>query len=667
MSNSETSKLEAWLRGLDEEVASSKLNVFETINLDTIHHLGGGSTDPPPSMSGLPVLDLGDDDGELQVVRKLGSGGMGQVHLARQRALERDVAVKRLPRRSDNPLAAYALLQEARVTGRLEHPNIVPVHMLGCDGDGHPAIVMKRVEGVPWRDLITGDATAMHETKVWSDDTRLLHIEILLEICNAVQFAHSMGIVHRDIKPSNVMVGMFGEVYLLDWGIAVPVGTAALSHNGDSSAPLPLGTPAFMAPELISFEGVVEERTDVYLLGACLHMALTGQARHQGDDLLDVFMSASASKPVDYADDVPAELATICNKAMSKKPADRHPDVQSFRQELNDYISHRGSLRLGAEADIRLAKLEELFRRQDAATQDLSGLRKLFTECRFAYKQALSEWQDNDQAQRGLQGCLEAMARFELSRGNDDAAQLLVDELDDTPQQLLHAVASARDAARAERDRLQALQELSEDLDIGVSTRSRFIWSIVLAVAVVFIGAIFLPVGREALVKRSNWTILLAFSIFGIAFMLTLYRGREQLLRNTANIRVAATIGIGLAAMMGQRTIAALEGIDMRVAGANDLMLCAVVSALASATVDRGMALIAAIYAAGAALIIVLPGGRSTTLAFIGAQAVAFTIAGIYWLVRRDEGMYSEHLDDSPPATGPAPPSSAADNTDIES
>ena len=180
----------------------------------------------------------------------LGEGGMGVVHLEKQVALDRKVAIKFL--RADTRTAhdVEALLSEAWRAGALEHPNILPIHALSLDEAGYPVIVMKRIEGVTWQALLRDPAAmAAHAPGKHPLDE---HLRILQQVCNAAHFAHTRGIVHRDLKPENVMVGSFGEVYVVDWGLACAPGPAGQLA----------GTPAYMAPEMTG-RGDISVQTDV--------------------------------------------------------------------------------------------------------------------------------------------------------------------------------------------------------------------------------------------------------------------------------------------------------------------------------------------------------------------------------------------------------------------
>lgn len=225
------------------------------INLDALRTQTAGTISTPAAeepvcIASLPVL--GGAHGDLQLGERIGDGGMGVVRVARQQALQRDVAVKIVrPDGTRRSVAMGELVREARIAGGLEHPNIVPVHALARDDQGQVLLIMKRIEGRSWASLLAERTSAA--------DGLNTHLSTLMDVARAVHFAHARGLVHRDLKPANVMVGSFGEVYLLDWGIAVPVGTVTREI---------CGTPSFLAPEMVTPEAVIDGQTDVYLLGA---------------------------------------------------------------------------------------------------------------------------------------------------------------------------------------------------------------------------------------------------------------------------------------------------------------------------------------------------------------------------------------------------------------
>jgi eukaryotic-like serine/threonine-protein kinase len=183
-----------------------------------------------------------------EVTERLGRGGMGVVYAARDRVLGRDVAIKVLDAANPDAPLVQRLRQEAKILGRLEHPGIVPVHDAGTLPDGRAFYVMKLVRGHRL-DRALGAESSLGQ-----------RLERFLRICDAVSFAHAQGIVHRDLKPENVMIGSFGEVLVMDWGVAT-----LLDTDNDNSV---VGTPGFMAPE--QSRGVADTRADVFALGAIL-------------------------------------------------------------------------------------------------------------------------------------------------------------------------------------------------------------------------------------------------------------------------------------------------------------------------------------------------------------------------------------------------------------
>lgn len=183
-----------------------------------------------------------------EVTERLGRGGMGVVYAARDRVLDRDVAIKVLDAPNPDAQLAERLREEARILGRLEHPGIVPVHDAGTLPDGRAFYVMKLVRGDRLDRALGAEASLGQR------------LERFLRICDAVSFAHAQGIVHRDLKPENVMIGSFGEVLVMDWGVAT-----LLERDNDNVV---VGTPGFMAPE--QSRGVADARADVFALGAIL-------------------------------------------------------------------------------------------------------------------------------------------------------------------------------------------------------------------------------------------------------------------------------------------------------------------------------------------------------------------------------------------------------------
>lgn len=321
----------------------------------------------------------GEPRSDLEVRGVIGEGGMGRVLVARQHSLARDVAVKTA--RPDAPESARAaILDEGAITGQLEHPAIVPVHALGLDAAGRPAMVMKRIEGVSWDALLEDPSHAGWEGWEGTPQDRLPgHLQILTAVCNALHFAHSRGVVHRDVKPQNVLIGRYADVYLADWGVAGELGARAQGL---------CGTPAYLAPEMVS-QAVVDARTDVYLLGATLHAVLTGQPRHPGATVTESLVHARTSPPFAYGPQVAPELADLANRACHLDPAQRPRDARAFRDELAAYLRHRDAVALAQKAQARLAEAEPLLAQPEVDLGQLERLERLLAEARFGLEQSL--------------------------------------------------------------------------------------------------------------------------------------------------------------------------------------------------------------------------------------------------------------------------------------
>ncbi len=387
---------------------------------------------------------------ELRTGKLIGEGGMGVVHEAEQVALGRVVAVKTLkPGRGDQG-AASDLLREAWVTGALEHPNIVPVHHLEIDEQLQPLLILKRVDGVEWSKLFN-DATEV-QRRFGATDLLAWNLGILHQVLNALRFAHARGVIHRDLKPSNVMIGNFGEVYLLDWGIAASLHedtTGRFPHISESSDLA--GTPSYMAPEMLGREDAppMSERTDIYLAGSVLYELITGLPPHRGKDALAIITSVILSKPA-LPSDTPAELAQICMTAMQPDPAERYTSVEALQHALQRYVEHRGSLRLAGTAAVQLAELVELARANAPAQRE--EIYRRLAICRFAFHEALAVWRDNAEARDGLNRAATVVAEYELACGDPRAAVTLLKELDHKPALLAKAQAAADAEVRRQKD-----------------------------------------------------------------------------------------------------------------------------------------------------------------------------------------------------------------------
>ncbi|MDK2971852.1 MAG: hypothetical protein PWP23_1607 [Candidatus Sumerlaeota bacterium] len=359
----------------------------------------------------------------------VGQGGFGEVWEAVQVSLGRLVAVKQIQEKHYTVLKApeeeqavleYQFRQEAIITAQLDHPNIVPVYDLGVDENGRPLLAMKMIRGRPWSDIIRQDAPEMP-----TEEFLMTHLPILVDLAQAVAFAHSRGLVHRDLKPSQVMVGEYGEVLLADWGLALSVREAASDYHilsnvvADIPTPLtansPAGTPCLMAPEqTLSTAEHISPRTDIYLLGGTLYYLLTGTYPHEAKT---AYLSMKRARrgivqdPQERAVDriVPPELGNLAMRALRPNPRERLASAELLIKGLKDYLSGASGRRKSFDITARVELKLQGFRK-DAAKELSSNLTReilrkhagdsaityeFFAECLSDIEQAAQLWPRN--------------------------------------------------------------------------------------------------------------------------------------------------------------------------------------------------------------------------------------------------------------------------------
>lgn len=415
----------------------------------------------------------------FEVTDTLGIGGMGIVREATQVVLGRPVALKTLrpDQRSDDSTAA--LLREAWVTGSLNHPNVPPVHDITMDDSGAPLIVLERIDGQSWSDYMFSQRRVREH--FGAEDLLEWNLGILMQVLNVVRFAHSRGIVHRDLKPDNVMIGEFGQVYVVDWGLAVTLRDSSGLIPSASVASDFAGTPAYMAPEMVGWRNLpIAETTDIYLIGAILYEILTGRPPHDADDPDNLIASVIRSKPA-LSKKIPRGLARICRRAMDPDPDGRFSNVEQVRLALQGFLQHRGSARLAMHSLSRLGELErELQAARPSDTEKRQELYRLYGGCRFGFQEALSNWPGNEAARDGMRRATEAMVAYELDSGDARAAAALCAGLDDPPEHLRLRIASAQQARAAERKRFESLEELAIQHDPRVGQHIRFALMLIL-------------------------------------------------------------------------------------------------------------------------------------------------------------------------------------------
>ncbi len=373
----------------------------------------GRPTTLPKSAAEVPDYEL------LDII---GEGGMGVVYAAHQSSIARTVAVKMLkPSAKVGEEQRDKFISEAVVTGELDHPNIVPIYDLGANDQGALFYSMKRVRGTPW-------SKVLHQNQLDNN------LGILLRVADAVAFAHAGGVIHRDLKPENVMLGDYGEVLVMDWGLArITSGFAHADavHQADSLG----GTPAYMAPEMA--RGPVEaidKTSDIYLLGAMLYEIIGNHPPHSGKDVMQCLMAASQNRidPIRHE----GELKDIALRAMATRQDDRYQGVKEFQEAIRTYQSHSESLVLTAHANHNLRQARE------------GGDYALYARALYGFQESLTLWDANQQARALLGETRHDYAQCALGKGDFDLAASLLETTNANHQPLLAEI----DAARADRE-----------------------------------------------------------------------------------------------------------------------------------------------------------------------------------------------------------------------
>ena len=325
-------------------------------------------------------------DAAYEQLMEIGSGAMGVVHRARDHRLRRDVAVKLLRTEyAADPSLLARFIEEAQTTARLEHPGIVPVHALGKLDDGRPYFAMKEIKGKTLTTLIAEVHASCRDGR-WlaSPSGWTLHrlVQAFLRVCEAVSFAHSRGVVHRDIKPDNIMLGAFGEVLVLDWGLAVLAGQDDVDP-ADPDAPIPpegrgwvVGTPCYMPPEQARAEKT-SFTADVYALGAVLYEILSGEPPYDGPDAETVLQAVRSGPPPQLPRArrfitplgqqkplPPADLVDLCDRAMMRSPSERFPEAGEFGRGIQAFLDgardHERALLLVTDSDAMEPRADDL-------------------------------------------------------------------------------------------------------------------------------------------------------------------------------------------------------------------------------------------------------------------------------------------------------------------
>jgi eukaryotic-like serine/threonine-protein kinase len=294
------------------------------------------------------------DASRYQILRIHAKGALGEIFVALDQELHREVALKKIQGHLATDEANRGrFLREAEITGRLEHPGIVPVYGLGMYSDGRPCYAMRLIQGETLKDAIS----AFHASNPSQPSRNLL--TRFVAVCNTVAYAHSRSILHRDLKPSNIMLGKYGETLVVDWGLAKAIGCAEsaptpavdeltlMPHSSDSSVEtqvgIMLGTPSYMSPEqALGRLDTMTQATDIYSLGATLYVILTGHTHVEGKDKLEVLervLRGDWCPPSRVKPGLPPAFDAICHRALAMKPEDRYPTALALAADVEAWLA----------------------------------------------------------------------------------------------------------------------------------------------------------------------------------------------------------------------------------------------------------------------------------------------------------------------------------------
>ena len=514
----------------------------------------------PPART-LPRLTAEGFD-QFQVHGVLGRGGMGVVHHAHQGGLQRSVAYKKLHKESSEAYAQI-LIREALVTGALNHPSIVPVHVLGLDEDDRPAFVMQELDGVQWKQVI--EFPDVHRDLFEDLEPLEFHIRVLMRVATAVQFAHERGVLHRDIKPENVSLGRYDEVYLLDWGLA-----AALDSRMIDRVPLVedctevLGSPAYLAPEMASpLNRSIGVFSDVYLLGATLFHVLTGKPPHSAENLALVLFSTQSKAPPELPDTVPSGLAAICHRALAYASEDRYQSADEFRRDLRRFLVRRSSMHLSRRASDDLERLIqwESERLDEREPGESTRAGQVAVEARFGFEQALGIWDENPRAQVGLKGVLSYGVRGHIRNRDLSAAESLFKQIESPDVVLVESLDRLRAELLEERAERQKMARDLSEFDPGVRAQSRALASSLVPFA--WAGLLFLLYFLDRRGTPLSWELWLGQAVAAIALAAPVtFVGRRVFLGTKLNRRLSGGLYIALLGDLAIRVACSFIGLE---------------------------------------------------------------------------------------------------------
>ncbi len=350
------------IRGSNSEPSGPNIDIDASLTIDTKDRSMDSSVGPISEDSAIVIRPATDapkkDRPRFSFLRSHAKGGLGKVSVALDTELDREVALKEIRSTyADDAVSRDRFCVEARITGGLEHPGVVPVYGFGTDTDGSPYFAMRFIKGITLK-----EAVLQFHKKYAGQDTAEKRLEFrdllsrFVASCNAIAYAHNRGVIHRDIKPSNIMLGKFGETLVVDWGLAKQVGRETITkfddelslavRGGTISGTLDgstIGTPTFMSPEQANGNlKDIKASTDIYSLGSTLYYILTGRTAFTGPSASQVVALAKKNEfriPTEVNSSIPAALGAIACKAMTTEPEGRYASALLLASDIENWMA----------------------------------------------------------------------------------------------------------------------------------------------------------------------------------------------------------------------------------------------------------------------------------------------------------------------------------------
>ena len=338
-----------------------------TIDVDTVAKTSGSLIPPLDPFATIEPTSAQECSGRFVVLRPLNRGNLGVVSVALDQELNREIALKHIrDDRADSELYRQSFVREAEVTGKLEHPGVVPVYSFGKDAKDRLFYAMRLIRGIDLRTAIQLFHKGVSAKQIAYDGAQLRElVRNLVSVCHTMAYAHARGVIHRDLKPANIMLGPYGETLVVDWGLAKPTGVASgAQENGQrtahdlSGAEMPLemtksntsntmdgsiiGSPVYAPIEQLTGNlAAIDHRSDIYSLGAILFEILTGGPPLGNTSLIELIATVKAGlipAPRDVLPQVPKAISAVCRRAMQTNPSDRYQSVQDLRKDLESWL-----------------------------------------------------------------------------------------------------------------------------------------------------------------------------------------------------------------------------------------------------------------------------------------------------------------------------------------